>query len=100
MMSASTMSKFFPVMVHRTDGMLSTGSNSEPNEPQQAQKETAVDAQGIADYLRKIDPDGEKAVDWRRKLGGMLMQILVGNDRTHRGMHHTSPPLIAPITHD
>lgn len=31
----------------------------------------------IMDYYKKLDPKDAKAVEWRRKLGGMMMNIMV-----------------------
>jgi hypothetical protein len=42
------------------------------------------DANGNVDCYKKLEPDEAKAVDWRRKLGGMLMHLLGGKE--HAGM--------------
>lgn len=34
----------------------------------------------IMDYYKRLDPKDAKAVEWRRKLGGMMMTIMVPED--------------------
>lgn len=78
------MAPYFPVAVSRSDGVLEattkTGSK-ELNQPTADQlKEEAV--QGKVDCYRRLDHDEPKAVDWRRKVGGMLMHHLGGRDHS------------------
>lgn len=50
----------------------------EPNEPTTEQLDTRPDTKGVSDYYRLCDPGHGKEVDWRRKLGGMLVRELAG----------------------
>ncbi len=56
----------------------------EVNQPTAAQMSDTPDASGVVDCYKKLEPDEAKAVDWRRKLGGMLMHLLGGKE--HAGM--------------
>ena len=41
------------------------------------------DKDGMVDCYKKLDPNEPKAIDWRRKIGGMLMHLLGG--KAHAG---------------
>lgn len=45
------------------------------------------DANGNVDCYKKLEVDEAKHVDWRRKLGGMLMHLLGG--KAHAGKLHS-----------
>jgi len=67
----------------------------ETNQPTAAQLNDAADSDGVVDCYRRLADDDTKAVDWRRKLGGMLMHLLGGKE--HAGMPKHRSSLIANI---
>lgn len=81
------MAPYTPVYISRSDGKLeiiSTKTNKrESNEPTAAQLDDTPDAKGISDFYKKLEVGDAKEVDWRRKLGGMLMRELGG--KAHLG---------------
>lgn len=56
----------------------------ETNMPTAAQLSETPDMHGMVDCYRRLSHDDAKAVDWRRKLGGMLMHLVGGKE--HSGM--------------
>lgn len=78
------MAPFYSVYARRSDGLLATSkagslkASKEPNEPTSAQLDSKPSAQGVSDYYRLCEPGHGKEVDWRRKLGGMLVRELGG----------------------
>jgi hypothetical protein len=81
------MAPHFPVTICRSDGqteVITKTGIQELNRPTAAQLNGAPDAEGNVDCYKKLDYDEPKAVDWRRKLGGMLMHLLGG--KAHSGM--------------
>ena len=81
------MAPYYPITVHRSDGLLTVITKSgikEANEPTAVQQNDTPDSKGNVDYYKRLDPKEPKAVDWRRKLGGMLMHLLGGKE--HAGM--------------
>jgi len=71
------MAPYYPLYIRRSDGKLEVqGSKKlkERNEPLAEQLNTAPNAQGISDFYRLCLTGETKEVDWRRKLGGMLMR--------------------------
>ncbi|KAK7538244.1 transcription-silencing protein Clr2-domain-containing protein [Phyllosticta citribraziliensis] len=71
------MAPFYPLYIRRSDGRAVTGEKKkESNEPTPEQLNQKPDAKGICDYYRLIEDDEPKNVDWRRKLGGMLLREL------------------------
>lgn len=86
-LSRQKMAPYIPIVVVRSDGQLSVITKSgakELNEPTEAQQSDVPDAKGMVDYYKKLDPDEPKAVDWRRKLGGMLMHV--AGEKEHEGI--------------
>lgn len=88
--------RFYPCFSTRSDGQLYTlgrGGGKELNQPTSAQmdatpkplkgKDTPVPGKQtmVCDFYKKLDDGDLKAVEWRRKLGGMLMSILAKNDK-------------------
>ena len=69
----------------RSDGVLhvAKGSKKEENAPTDAQLDTKPDARGVVDYYKMLEPGDAKHIDWKRKLGGMLMREI--GDEEHRG---------------
>lgn len=77
------MAPFFPLYIRRSDGkteIKSSSSSKEPNQPQPDQLDTTPNAQGISDFYRQSHPGEGKELDWRRKLGGMLMREIGGKE--------------------
>lgn len=78
------MTIFYPLFVRRSDGKLEASKTAaskdarEVNEPTDAQLDPKPNAQGVSDYYRLCEPGHGKEVDWRRKLGGMLVRELAG----------------------
>jgi hypothetical protein len=88
-MAITPVSLYFPLTVHRTDGQLEVALRSgemEPNRPTAQQMDDTPDANGNVDCYKKLEADEAKHVDWRRKLGGMLMHLLGGKE--HAGKLH------------
>ncbi|TVY55127.1 hypothetical protein LCER1_G003358 [Lachnellula cervina] len=81
------MAPYWPFTIARSDGQLEIITRSgirEPNQPTTTQLNDTPDASGNVDCYRKIEPDDAKAVDWRRKLGGMYMHLLGGREWADR----------------
>jgi len=77
------MAPYWPFTIVRSDGQLEVVTRvgiKELNQPTAAQLNGTPDANGNVDCYRKIEPDDAKAVDWRRKLGGMYMHLLGGRE--------------------
>lgn len=80
------MAPYYPVTVCRSDGqveIITTSGIREHNRPTQEQLSDTPDANGNVDCYKRLDEDDPKAIDWRRKLGGMLMHHLGG--KAHSG---------------
>lgn len=77
-----------PVMVARSDGATTftvrNGQAPEPNEPTREQKINTPSADGSVDYYRPVQPDGDKDLDWRRKLGQWLV-LSFDSKNEHKG---------------
>lgn len=85
------MAPFYPVTICRSDGQLETITKTgvkESNQPTPAQLNDKEDAEGNVDCYIELEYDEPKAIDWRRKIGGMLMHYLGGKD--HAGNLHIS----------
>jgi hypothetical protein len=77
------MAPYWPLTICRSDGqfeVLTKANVKEVNQPTVAQMDDTPDANGNVDCYKKLEPDDAKAVDWRRKLGGMLMHLLGGKE--------------------
>jgi hypothetical protein len=73
------MQSYYPVICCRSDGktkVLTRNGSTELNQPTEKQFKDTPDAQGHVDCYRKLDDTAEKSLDWRRKLGGMLRDVL------------------------
>ena len=88
------MAPFFAVYPRRSDGRLqiskagSLKSAQESNEPTIAQLDSKPNAQGVSDYYRICEPGHSKEVDWRRKLGGMLIREVGGASEVQGALEH------------
>ncbi|TGO20482.1 hypothetical protein BPAE_0291g00010 [Botrytis paeoniae] len=81
------MAPFHPITICRSDGQLEVITKTgikELNQPTSAQLNDKEDAEGIVDFYKKLDYDEPKAIDWRRKIGGMLMHYLGGKEHSDR----------------
>jgi len=78
------MAPYYPLYVCRTDGLfkVSTRAGDELNQPTDAQIRDTPDAKGNVDCYKKLEHDDPKHIDWRRKLGGMMMHLVGGKDHS------------------
>lgn len=85
----SRMAPYFPLYISRSDGRLETLSvkskKKESNAPSEAQLNANREVNGKKDFYKSIEVGDAKEVDWRRKLGGMLMREI--GDKEHAGKH-------------
>lgn len=81
------MAPYFPLYLNRSDGRLETVSlkskKKESNAPNEAQLNANREVNGNRDFYKSIEVGDAKEVDWRRKLGGMLMKEI--GDKEHSG---------------
>lgn len=81
------MAPYFPVYLSRSDGRLETISlktkKKESNAPNEVQLNASREVNGNRDFYKPIEVGDVKEVDWRRKLGGMLMKEI--GDKEHSG---------------
>ena len=80
------MAPFFYVDVRRSDGKYECETKSkqkELNEPTKEQLDNTPNEKGVSDYYKELKEGEAKELDWRRKLGGMLMRQV--GDEKHRG---------------
>jgi hypothetical protein len=86
------MAPFFPLYLRRSDGKASTnhaGVKNDPNQPIGTALDAKPNAKGIVDFYRPCPVDGEKEIDWRRKLAGMLIREIGGAET--KGMQTSAP---------
>ena len=84
------MARFYPIYVARSDGkkeILAKGKLREPNQPTDTQLDQRPDKNGVSDFYREVAPDEIKHLDWRRKLGGMLVRELGWKDPSGGGSY-------------
>jgi hypothetical protein len=82
------MARFYPIYPARSDGkkeILAKGKVREPNQPTDTQLDQRPDKNGVSDFYREVAPDEIKHLDWRRKLGGMLVRELGWKDPSGGG---------------
>lgn len=75
------MAPYLPLYVTRSDGKLEVLTKSrkkELNAPSDDQLNNKPDAKGNVDYFKEVEVGDAKEVDWRRKLGGMLIREIGG----------------------
>ena len=80
------MAPFHPVYVTRSDGKLKIESDNETNAPTDHQLDDTPDRRGVTDFYKPLDSTAIKEIDWRRKLGGMLVREL--GDKSHAGKNY------------
>ncbi|KAF2204407.1 hypothetical protein GQ43DRAFT_409629 [Delitschia confertaspora ATCC 74209] len=74
------LTQFTPVFLARSDGkseVIAKGSKQK-NAPSKEQLDRTPNAKGVADYYRELDETEPKNLDWRKKLGGMLVREVGG----------------------
>lgn len=79
------MAPYLPLYVTRSDGKSEVSTKSrkkELNAPTDDQLDTKPDAKGNTDYFKELEVGDAKEVDWRRKLGGMLIREIGGQEHT------------------
>lgn len=77
------MAPYRPVYLTRSDGkleILSKSRKKESNAPTADQLDSRSDAKGNTDYFKELELGDAKEVDWRRKLGGMLIREVGGQE--------------------
>jgi hypothetical protein len=79
------MAPYYPVTVCRSDGVQEfwNGSVLTANSPKDT-RDTGRKADAKGRVYTKLDADHQKTLQWKRKLGGMLMDHLGGPE--HAGM--------------
>ncbi|KAF2645968.1 hypothetical protein P280DRAFT_389845 [Massarina eburnea CBS 473.64] len=88
---------FWPIFPQKSDGQEVVNQKGKivRNGPSEAQLDSTPNEQGIADFYREVKKDDPKHVDWRKKLGGMLLREIGGKE--HEGkwnqciLHHFPP---------
>lgn len=105
--TAPDMVAYYPLYVLRSDGVTESRSSKgavEKNEPTKDQLDATPDRNGVSDFYREVVEGEAKEIDWRRKLGGMLMRelgsqehagkktsmSLPGGQRTHGRQHQAT----------
>ncbi|KAH7130401.1 transcription-silencing protein Clr2-domain-containing protein [Dendryphion nanum] len=71
---------FWPIYVRKSDGheVFTSKGIQVKNAPSIQQLDRTPNSQGQSDYYRLIERDEPKHIDWRKKLGGMLLRELGG----------------------
>ncbi|KAH6614341.1 transcription-silencing protein Clr2-domain-containing protein [Boeremia exigua] len=74
------LTSFYPIFASKSDGLdvVHQKGSVVRNGPTQDQLDRSPNAQGQCDYYRLIEKDDPKHVDWRKKLGGMLLREIGG----------------------
>lgn len=78
--------QFWPIFATKSDGqnVVNLRNKVERNGPTEAQLNEKPNEQGIRDYYRTIYKEDPKHIDWRKKLGGMLLREIGG--KQYEGM--------------
>jgi hypothetical protein len=73
-----TINQFYPIFTTKSDGQHVVNVKNRPlrNGPSEEQLDEKPNAHGQRDYYREIPKDDAKHIDWRKKLGGMLLREL------------------------
>ncbi|KAF2467683.1 uncharacterized protein BDR25DRAFT_291660 [Lindgomyces ingoldianus] len=85
-MAQPMLTPFWPLHVGRSDGkgQVTVKGIKVNNGPDPKQLDRTPNQAGQCDYFREIDRDEPKHMDWRRKLGGMLLREIGGADYADR----------------
>jgi hypothetical protein len=80
MQQSQAMNQFQFVFTTKSDGLDIVNIKNRPvrNGPSEEQLNDKPNAQGQKDYYREILKDDAKHIDWRKKLGGMLLREMGG----------------------
>ncbi|KAL3427368.1 transcription-silencing protein clr2 [Phlyctema vagabunda] len=73
------MASYRQIISARSDGLLEVATKTgtiEENRPTSAQRDARPSATGVVNCYKRLEPDDPKAIDWRRKLGGMCKDVL------------------------
>ncbi|KAF1948899.1 hypothetical protein CC80DRAFT_597926 [Byssothecium circinans] len=87
---------FYPIFACKSDGqpVVNQKGNVIRNGPTEEQLNNGPNKQGISDYYRKIEKDDPKHIEWRKKLGGMLLREVGGKaheDKWNQCILHEFP---------
>ncbi|KAF3003431.1 hypothetical protein E8E13_001593 [Curvularia kusanoi] len=74
------LTSFYPIFASKSDGLdvVNQKGSVLRNGPTQQQLDRSPNAAGQCDYYRVIEKDDPKHIDWRKKLGGMLLREIGG----------------------
>ncbi|KAH4292519.1 hypothetical protein HBH98_152800 [Parastagonospora nodorum] len=74
------LTQFWPIFAVKSDGHDIVSQKGRPlrNGPTEAQLDRTPNEQGQCDFYRLIEKDDPKHIDWRKKLGGMLLREIGG----------------------
>lgn len=89
------MAPYTPIYLGRSDGKMETISpktkKKESNAPTEAQLDERPDSKNVVDYYKELDVGDAKEVDWRRKIGGMLMREIGGTEQQGSTFFYFTP---------
>ena len=79
-MAQQPLTSFWPIFAGKSDGqdVVNLKGRVLRNGPTQEQLDDKPNDQGQRDYYREIKKDDPKHLDWRKKLGGMLLREIGG----------------------
>ena len=82
------LTSFYPIFASKSDGLDVVNQKGAVmrNGPTQEQLDRSPNAQGQCDYYRLIEKDDPKHIDWRKKLGGMLLREIGGKQHEGEGL--------------
>jgi hypothetical protein len=77
---AQPLNQFWPIFCSKSDGQEVVNQKGKilRNGPSQEQLDRTPNEHGICDFYRLIEKDDPKHMDWRKKLGGMLLREIGG----------------------
>ncbi|PVH92787.1 hypothetical protein DM02DRAFT_646751 [Periconia macrospinosa] len=93
---AQPLTQFWPIFTCKSDGqeVVNLKGKILRNGPTEAQLDRTPNEQGISDYYRLLEKDDPKHMDWRKKLGGMLLREVGGTqyeDKWTQALLHDFP---------
>lgn len=80
------MAPYHLIYLSQSDGKLeiiTKTKKKEVNAPTEAQLDNTPDSNGTRDFYKELETGDAKEIDWRRKLGGMLMREI--GEKEHSG---------------
>lgn len=86
LVNKDAMAPYYPLYIRRSDGKFQIKAHGKPetNEPTSEQLDQSPNAQGVCDFYRICKADDPKLLDWRRKLGGMLIRELQAKEEVNQ----------------